>query len=267
MTPLEIIAGVDRIAVRMHGGFYEESIQHGSLKIAIDPLYNPTKYIKTRAEIIGLPVKVSAEHDDFIQILRKTKFEWLYFDYKALDFFDEFLDENGNKIYFVPLDMVFCATIESTEKPVIQCCTGVTLCKPFYGFGFKEIVIPGVATMIARETSGIITDMNPKPDERIAYVESVGPVYKNYFPQKISAGDLVFRESHTNYEYEIAGQKLYVVRLENIDGVLTGDDFSYHVVDEVRNEYKNVVDMTGANKLAKEVMEDMNPIPKEQVFL
>jgi co-chaperonin GroES (HSP10) len=71
--------------------------------------------------------------------------------------------------------------------------------------------------------SGLVIDANPVPDERIAIVAYVGPQDPEDPVQDVPIGWKAFRDAYTNYEYEIEGEKLYVVRRENI-GVLVPPD-------------------------------------------
>jgi hypothetical protein len=249
----KIQAGLNKVAVSLPS-FYNETIEHGELKLHIDPQFNPTKHVKTKARICGLPLNLDEDFIPFLQALEKC--DYLYFDFKALEEMDFVLSEKREKVYFVPIELVYAATIEDgINEPEIYPNSGVVLCEPFYGFGCEMIDMPDGSSLRARMHNGIIVKMNPKPDDRIATVRAIGPMRRNVPEQNISENNLVFRESFTNYEYEIAGTTLYVVNLENIDGVLEGTDFGYKAEDSVRNEYKYDVDATKLAGQSKDAVE------------
>lgn len=248
----DLRAGLNKVAVCLPS-FYQEEVVEGELKLVIDPKFNPTKWVNTRARIVGLPLDLDKDYTPFLQALSKS--EYLYFDYKALEEMDYVLDKNKDRVYFVPIELAYAATIESTPHPQIFPNTGIVLCESFHGFGVEEIeVMPGTK-MKAQIKSGIIYRINPPADDRIAYVRYVGPYRSDTPLQPLEPGQLVFRDPHTNYEYEIAGKKLYVVNLENVNGVLYGTDFSYRVSDSVRNEYKYDVDATSLARQSAEALE------------
>ena len=256
---MKVSGGIDRIPVRINE-FYKRNVlgKTSSLSLHFDPTYAPTEHITTIAEIVGLPSVVSDYWKPFIDSIKNFKHldpegtSHLYFDYKALEEDEVVHDEDGNKIYFVELYLVFAASQEVDGETLVSVNTGFTLCSPFYGFGWKNIDIHGNGEMTrVREKSGIIIEMNPSPDERIAYIRHC-PVDSPF-----DVGDIVFREAETNYEYEIAGETVYVVRRENVDGVLLGRNFAHSLVDDVRNEYTYDIDATGNDALAKEMIEDL----------
>jgi len=212
-------AGINKIAIKL-GDFYNREVKSktSELSLHFDPGYHPDRHINTKGKIASLPYKVDEEWVPFLDSIQQA--EYLYFDYKALNE-DEFVqNDQKEKIYFVDIDMVFCAT-DSEEKEIYPN-TGWAVCSPFFGFGYIE-----EDGRIIKERNGIVIDVNPNPDERIAKIEAFGPVSTTDFPQDIHPGDLVFRDASTNYEYEINYKKLYVVRHENIAGVLSGHNFAH----------------------------------------
>lgn len=257
-------AGVNKVAISLPS-FYNETVRAGSVDLHIDTSFNPTKHQKTDAKIVGLPIKVDEAYEPFLRDLRRS--DRVYFDFKALDHMDYVTNARKDKIYFVPIEMVLAASSESAgpdngqdpasapQEPKIYPNVGIVLCSPFYGFGFTEIEIAPNHKVIARGKNGLLTDINPKPDDRIAFVEYIGAMRPNVPDQNLSPKDLVFRDSFTNYEYEIAGRKLYVVDIDNINGVLSGSDFSYKANDSVRNEYKYDIDATKQLKEASDAAE------------
>lgn len=248
-----IKGGKDRIAVRMND-FYKDTVTKGSLTLEIDPEYNKEKNIKTRANIIAGPISCSPGYQSFVDSIEL--YEFLYFDYKSLDENEYHLDDDGNKIYFVPLQLVFAATIESNKETIILPNNGIVLCTPFYGFDFEEIDFDGSKIWVSKSKTGIFTGINPSPDARVAYAKHIGNNFDDLPEQIINEDSLLFRESYTNYEYEIAGTKYWVVRWENIDLDLPMASFSYDVQDDVRNEYKYDIDATESTRIAMEANQE-----------
>lgn len=245
---MKIQAGIDRIAVKLNK-FHIDSITHGTLSLVINKEYNKEWNIITKAEIIAPPFRCSPKYKSFIDQL--DDFEFLYFDYKSLEE-DEFVtDESGNKIYFVEMELVFAATLEIAGNKILPN-NGIILCSPFYGFGFEEIQVGDRKMWVSQSPSGIFTGISESPDDRIAYAEHVGDRFPDDPEEIIVEKDLLFREMHTNYEYEIAGTKFWVVRRENVDMVLAPTNFSWTGSDRVENEYKSAIDATGNRRLAIE---------------
>lgn len=247
-----IQAGINKIAVRLNE-FYTSELGSEEFKVKIlvsnDDDMMKTKYIKTGGEIVGLPLSVKeVEHsiyedviinfDNFYEKLKQC--DHVYFDYKALDEDEYIEDAEGNKVYFVDIINIFCGTIENEDTQRVYPNTNITLCKPFYGFGYEEIQLPDGTTVRGKESksTGIIYDTNPPPHERIAIVAHPD------MESSLGKGDIVMREPKTNYEYDIAGESFYVVPTDLILGTFTGDNFENHTVDDVRNEYQYDIDAT-----------------------
>ena len=246
--------GINRIAVKIND-FYKREVlsKTSSLSLHFDPTYAPDQHIATIAEIVGVCDDVHPRWRQFVDDIKD--FDHLYFDYKALEENEVAIDKDGNKIYFVELYLVFAASKEvKGESPLVLTNTGFTLCSPFYGFGWKNIDVHGNGelTMAKENKFGMITEINPEPDNRIAYVRHADKSFE------LSVGDLVFREAETNYEYEIAGELVYVVRNENIDGILKCKHFAYDLTDDVRNEYENADFSAVDNRaIAKDILDDL----------
>lgn len=243
-------AGINKIAIRLDS-FYNEEIGQ-DVKFKIDPLYRPEHNMNTSAQIEALPEKVDKHFVDFINEVRDTGCTHIHFDYKAISK-DEYIMDDDHRIYFIPIELVYCATYQ-TDKPnafhdippnrgaliehsinkrngnesYTYCVpnNGIILCKPFYGFGYETEVVDGFEAIVKKE-NGIVVDINPDPDDRIAQVAAVGYFPPNYFEQDINQGDLVFRATHTNYEYDVHGVKLYVMRIELVWGVIDTQAFDY----------------------------------------
>lgn len=245
-------AGINKIAVKLNN-FYEDTLESEQFKIdlSFDRFDDVQKnqHIKTGAEIAGLPISViEVEHpinDD--EILNFDRFfenlkhcDHVYFDYKALEEDEYIEDAEGNRIYFVDIINVFCATSELTDTQRVFPNTNITLCKPFYGFGYKHIELPDGTSVLGKESklTGIVYDTNPPAHERIGIVAHADP------ESDLQSGDIVMREPKTNNPYEIGGEEFYVVPTDLILGAFTGEDFENYTVDDVRDEYKYDIDAT-----------------------
>lgn len=232
-------AGKNKVAVKLDK-FLNDEVKHGNLTFAIDPMYRPSHHVNTCGEIYGLPVAVSNFYKPFEQALKRSN--RVHFDYKSVEEKDFVVSEEGYKIYFIDLHMVFCAVedLPFDDAKIVHCNEHVALCEPFYGFGFEEVMMPDGGKVLAKENSfGIVTETNPEPHDTVAYVKHCTPL------SGLKSGDLVLREAHTNYEYEIEGETLYVVHTDLILGKMTSQSFSIKGVEHYRPELpKGVVDVT-----------------------
>lgn len=237
-------AGVNKVAVQMEK-FYEDSYDNGDFKIYIHYKSRPTHHIKTGANIHALPIFVSEIYKDFSDKLSRSS--RVYFDYKTLDENDFVVCEDGYKIYFVPIDMIFCSIEELPfdNEVIIHPNHNITLCEPYYGENVEEVDLgdgkKSVCTIDPK--TNLLLNTNIKPDERIAkvFVSS---------DENLSSGDCVFREPKTNYEYEIEGKNLYVVMNHLIMGVVDPKTINHKIVDDVRDSaYKADIDLTKGDKI------------------
>lgn len=232
-------AGVNKVAVKLDK-FINDEVEVNGIKLALDPMYRPSHHLNTCGEIYALPIATTKYYNRFEECLKRSN--RVHFDYKSLDEYGYILSEEGYKIYFVDLHMVFCAVEELpfNDGKIIHCNEHVTLCEPFYGFGFEEMEMPDGGKVLARENAaGIIAETNPDPDDVIAYVKHSTP------SSGLKSGDLVHREDHTNYEYEIEGEKLYVVHTDLINGTIHSENFIAKGVEHYRPSLPdNVVDVT-----------------------
>lgn len=227
-----IKVGHNYVAVKLEGEeFYTKNLKSktSEFSLGFDPSFDPTRWIKTEAEIHSVGWSFDENLKEFAEDLKDC--HAVVFDYKALEQSDYVLDTDGRRVYFVPVGFIFCgiaSDVELDSQMIYALHPDWTICKPFYGFGFIE----EDGAIVKKSPSGIITEINPDPDERIAVMkESEGD---------FEVGSLVFREANTNYEYEVMGETVYMVRKENIDGVLTGSNFSHNNIDFV-DDYKDVV--------------------------
>jgi len=236
-----ITPGHNTVIVKLKDNqFYNTNLKSKTSEFSLefDPSYNPGHHIKTEAEIVGVPDIVDANLTEFRDRLRNC--ETVFFDYKALEESDYVLEEGtNNRLYFLSIGFIFCGgtslSIPKGENPyhVITIHPDWVICEPFYGFGWEE----EDGQKVRKSPSGIIFEMNPDPDIRIARIRESDDSIR--YP----IGSLVFREPNTNYAHYINGDLVYMVRKENIDGILTGNRFSHENADHV-NDYKNVVDKT-----------------------
>jgi co-chaperonin GroES (HSP10) len=249
-------AGINRVAVRMPG-WLNDTVKHKSLELQFDPLYNPTMHQVTSGLIESVPYKVDLDFEKFNADMEGVCTH-VHFDFKALNE-EEYVQDGEDRIYFVPIEWIYAATYELPKPDAFHdsfliahdtntrngqeryvyayANTGVVLCSAFYGFGFEEMEVDGQMVACKPNSLGIITEISPSADPRVARVEVIGSPWETDHVQPMKQGDLVFRDAHTNYEYDIHGVKLFVVKSENIAGVITTEEFHALVIDEERETF------------------------------
>lgn len=235
---MRVQAGIDQFAITLK---QTHKTQHSckNLTLEIDPMYSPEFNLHTSAEIASLPNKWDPFHDEFINTIKEKGMTMLHYDFKAINPEEYISDGDGGRLFFIYMDNVYAASNPDTGE--IVCNTGVTLCSPYYGSDCEEIEMPSGGKKIVRMAGGIVIDMNPSPDDRIAYVSHAGSVPEVLTGFTIKPGDLVFREPATNYEYEIEGKTWYVVSQMLIEAVIDPEEvFDWSKPKKKEKNYKFV---------------------------
>lgn len=188
----------------------DSTVEYGSLKLDIDPYYNPTHFARIYGTVVAVPQgKVYSDEGNEIEPLVQVG-DKIYFHYLTTS-------EEANCIwgnyYRVPYFWIFCISRNEEIIPV----GGWTLCERIVEEDFTEIEIDGVKMYVV-EQDGIIKSVNQKPSVKIARLAHIGKPPQGEPSLGVYAGDTVALADNSNFTNKIEGVDYYTVQQKYILG-------------------------------------------------
>lgn len=175
---------------------YEDEIKGNTLRLQIDPMYRRT-YNKRCYGIAN-------EDREDMGIKKGDK---VYFHYNETD--HQRPHPSDDSIKFISKDFIFCYVRDGKITPI----KGFCICEPYYGENIVEVEVDG-KIIRTKESNGITISTDIKPHDRIARLK-----YVSDESQADYVGKLVHRAEHTNLEYSVEGENLYIFEDDLIFGV------------------------------------------------
>ena len=195
---------------------YEDEI--GGFRL--DPMYDPTEHARTFGTVKYTPNKFSRGWN--IDRFFFQPGDRVHFHFDAINDGStvKYEDEDGDTVYIVNIFKIYIRERDGEFTPR----SGKCVCEPYYEvedpkLEVKDVEVDGVKIKaICSKASGITVDFNVKAHDRIATVRMVGKNMSHEPPPEFAPGDKVFRDKHTNLEYKLNGELLYIIDQELILG-------------------------------------------------
>ena len=194
---------------------YSDQISYKSLKLYVDPLYDPTNHSTTFGEVVGVPDGMSQSHHIHKFIIPEVKVgDRVYFHYNAMIVASEekykLKDNDGNDVYSIPYEFIFCSV--RSEKIIMI--GGRVLCETIE---CGEDIGLGVGTIKGKVSKGgIVTEINTSHNLNKATIAHIGTPMKNEPDLGVKAGDVIWYEKNADMEYKIEGKSYLCMRQEDL---------------------------------------------------
>lgn len=188
----------------------DSTVEYGSLKLDIDPYYNPTHFARIYGIVEAVPQgKVYSDDGKEIEPLVQVG-DKVYFHYLTTS-------EEANCVwgnyYRVPYFWIFCISRNDKIIPV----GGWTLCERIIEEELTEIEVDGVKMYVVEE-NGLIKTVATKPSIKYAKLAFIGAPPSEEPELNVSAGDIVILADNSNFTNKIEGKDYYTVQQKYILG-------------------------------------------------
>lgn len=185
---------------------YDDQFKYKSLKLYVDPLYDPTNHSTTFGEVVGVPEAMSQSHHLYKFIVPEVRIkDRVYFHYNAMIIASEeknvLTDREGNKVYSIPYEYIFC----SIRNGNIVMIGGRVLCETIK---CGEDVDLGVGTIKGKVSKGgIVYEINTSHNLKKAKIAHIGTPTKDEPDLAVKAGDTIWFEKNADLKYKIEGKE------------------------------------------------------------
>lgn len=168
-------------------------------------------------EVMGNPKEVSPYnqhkyitfiyHDSIEQEIKPG--DRVYFHYLSNDDFYQTPDDD--KLYVIDYSQIFCAVRDGEIIPI----GSHVLIEKYYGENAQSYDLPDGGKVFGEETeSGLLKPID-KPKQKIGKVKYVGSNFIG-FDTEVTSGDLVIFPDYGQFENEIEGEELFVMKQNDI---------------------------------------------------
>ena len=195
----------------------EDTVEYGSMKLHIDPLFNPTEHAKIYGTVIAVP-EGKCKNENGLEIEKEIKVgDKIYFHYLVTN--NETNCIYGN-YYKVPYYWVFCAVRDSRIIPF----GAWTLCEEMVEQEdeFNQIEVLSQKVNATVSASGLVTSLHKVSSIRVAKLNFIGKPLVGENALEINCGDKVILAKNAHFKNKIEGKYYYTVRQEDILGKKMG---------------------------------------------
>lgn len=180
--------------------------KYGSLILLVDPAFHPGENATYWGTAVSVPKKMGYFKgiDPIVEPGDK-----IYFDYKSInpEYYQNIVEHEGRDYYRVPYDYIFCVI----RNGCITMVGDRVFCEAVYDADVEKIVYEGGETMGRKTASGLIKEINIEHNTKKAMIAHIGETDLDVAP-----GDVVHYEIDADDEYEIEGEKYFVMKQENL---------------------------------------------------
>lgn len=193
------------------GSVLNDTVEFGSLKLHIDPHYNPTQNARIYGRVVAIP-KGSCNDEYGKGIVPKVEVgDIIYFHYLTTS--DETNCIYGN--YFkVPYYWIFCSVRDGNIIPV----GSWTLLEQVIeeADSFTEVEVSSQKMQVKMSASGLITSVSKKKSTKVGVISHMAEPLIGDEELGVNIGDKVLLTRNCNFVNEIEGKEYYTVKQENI---------------------------------------------------
>jgi co-chaperonin GroES (HSP10) len=249
------------------------------IKFEFDPTYEPYKYIKTKAKVIGVPNEydsepLTAEH----HLTPKSKFDMTKFLF-ASDFPNPDI-RVGDEVYYhylsvrpdkedAPSVSFVCRTSDGNQVHYVRnkelhCILrdgeiimlfGNVLIQPSYGEEIQDIDVNGVNVKCKVTASGLITSVGEEPKLSHGTVAHINPTSFKLSRTDVSKGDEVLYRKNSEFENEIEGEKYFLMKEWDLIAKKTKEGYvplaEYTLVKKIEEEKSLIINTEDKQKYFK----------------
>lgn len=195
-----------RIIVRADD-MYKYYVQHGSLNLYVDPLYNKGRHKVRSAEVVAVPSGM----EYWSKIVPEVQVgDLVYFHYNALTE-DSALPDNPG-LWVIEYERVFC----SVRGGDIVMIGGRILAEPVFDDDITEVEVGGVMTKVKLSKSGLVKELHPEYNLKRARLSYIGTPLIDHDAVPIKTGDVFYYVSNGDFVNNINGKDYFVMFQEDI---------------------------------------------------
>ena len=207
---------VNTVIVRVDSAL-EDTIEYGSMKLHIDPLFNPTHHAKIYGTVIAVPKGKCINENGFGIEKEVMVGDKIYFHYLVTN--NETNCIYGN-YYKVPYYWIFCAVRDSRIIPV----GAWTLCEEVVEqeneYNQVEVLSKKINATVS--ASGIVTSLHKTSSIRVAKLKFIGKPFIGENELEVKQNDEIILAKNAHFKNKIEGKDYYTVRQEDILGKRMG---------------------------------------------
>jgi co-chaperonin GroES (HSP10) len=186
---------------------YNYFVEHGSLKLYVDPLFKKGHAKVKSAEVVAIPDLMHG----WCKIMPEVNVgDKVYFHYNALREENAIPDQDG--CWAIEYQDVFC----SVRNGEIIMIGSRILATAIYDKDVVETMIDGVPTKVKMSSFGMITEMHPKHSPAKATLAHIGTPVAGDRAVDINVGDVFYYAPHSDFINLIEGKEYFVMYQEDI---------------------------------------------------
>ena len=211
IAPMRLIALNEFVFVTLKDNKeFHDTVKYGSLELAVDTTAYQYGELAGRENTVSKILSVGNKVPK--GILRVGDIAHIH--YNSVDSNSKYglKDEEGNEIYIIPFWDIMCLERKRGSETHIVPVPWRTVCEHIYADNVKEIDVDGKTRKVIVSATGMVVDLDPKPDNQYATV-----IYSAN--EEWSSGDIIAFSEYADFPNKnaaVQGRSYIYIRKEDI---------------------------------------------------